>query len=229
MEIPSRNRSGAPQDEKINRGCTSLNRVWQKGKYFRDLPATMGAGQVGNADRWALLVGYRALVQAGLISYVDVIALLQSYLNESNPLVAPEVAAAFCRLHSLFVNSKLQLLAIAKKTDSTILANIGRNAKLAETNNVKIRHAFLFDGLSLVEPDNKIVAYLIRLWKQFLADRNSVDANLVSLLLRIGMRYVDAFDVALETNRPDAKLEIKSMAPIERLDEVLRTARTAQL
>jgi aminopeptidase N len=56
---------------KVNRDCRSFCRVWQKGRYFTALLTAVRERQVASADRWAVLVDYRALSQVGLVSSAD--------------------------------------------------------------------------------------------------------------------------------------------------------------
>jgi aminopeptidase N len=221
---------------KVNGSCRSFCRVWQKGRYFTQLLSAVRQKQVGNADRWALLVDYRALSSAGQVSSADVLRLLESYTDEDDPLVGSEIVSAFVNLFTLFEDSKEKIKAIAQRVLSKILANVGRSARADEPANVKSFRAVLLSTLAFHIGDEESIAYASRLWTDFLADRASVDPNLLSVTLRAGARFGNGFDTLLSFARTDANPEVKTQSmvaigfvPPERLDEVLQIGISAPL
>jgi puromycin-sensitive aminopeptidase len=219
---------------KINKECRSFCRVWQKGRYFTQLLSAVRQKQIGNADRWALLVDYRSLSQTGLVSSADVLTLLESYPDEDDHLVGTEIAGAFIYLMNLFSESKPKIAVIARAVLLKILVNIGREPGPDEEAGVKSLRNSLLSTLIFYLQDAETIEYGKSLWARFIADRSSIDTNVLPIALRAGARFCNAYDVLLQQAQSDPHSEVKTgsmvalgFSPIERLDEVLRFGQAA--
>jgi hypothetical protein len=163
------------------------------------------------------------------MSSVDVLKLLESYTDEDDSLVGGEIVSAFVNLMGLFEDSKDEIAIIAQRVLSKILNNIGRTARSDEPSDVKTLRSVLLVALVFHIKDSESIAFAKTLWTSFLADRTSVDPNLLRLTLRAGARFGEGFDALLDFARTDPNPEVKTQsmtalgfAPLDRLDEVLR-------
>jgi hypothetical protein len=127
-------------------------------------------------------------------------------------------------------------VALARPLLTRILAQIGKEGKKEEPDNIKQLRSVLLNALVFLCPDPDTIAYLVGLWNQFLTDRASVDANIYSILLRVGAAHANGFDRVLEMSRSDPNPEVKSQAgialgssPPDRTQEVLTIGLNAQL
>jgi puromycin-sensitive aminopeptidase len=220
---------------KLNKDCTSLCRVWQKGRFFTSLLAAIQAQKVSAGDKWALLVDYKALAQIGQISYVDVIKLVQNYSNETDPLVTSEVAVTLVGLVELFKTSRPKLEVFARQVLSKILDGIGMEPRSDEPTDVKALRRQLLGSLAFTAPDQRVIEYLVGLWDKFTTDRSAVDLDLVLVVLRAAAKFGNAFDIILDLSRNDPNPEVKSHAamalgssPVDKLDQVLDIGLNAQ-
>jgi puromycin-sensitive aminopeptidase len=221
---------------KLNKDCTSLCRVWQKGRFFTSLLAAIQAQKVSAGDKWALLVDYKALAQIGQISYVDVIKLVQNYGNETDPLVTSEVAMTLAGLVRLFEASRPKLEVFVRQVLVKILDGIGMEPRDGEPVAAKELRARLLGSLVFAAPDQRVIDYLVGLWEKFKTDRSAVDPDLVLVILRVAAKFGNAFDVILDLSRNDPNPEVKSQAglalgysPVDKLDQVLEIGLNAQL
>jgi hypothetical protein len=201
---------------RVNRDCTSLCRVWQKGRYFNSLLSAVREQVVTNTERWAVLVDYRALAQVGLVSSVDVLELLRSYENETDFLVIREITGALSTLYTLFEDSRAKIGAFTNDILSRLVINNERNDKVIK-------------ALIFVAGNEEWREYAKGLWSRFLVDDSSLDPNLRPLAFCIGVRDCDGFDELLALARTEENLEIRyeaidalGFAPPDRTDEVLR-------
>jgi hypothetical protein len=186
--------------------------VWQKGLYSAGLLTAVRERAVGNVDRWAVLVDYRALAQVGVVSSADVLALLRKCENKTDLLVAGEIVTALVSLWELFEDSRGEIGALAKVILSRILSKIGREAVPGENENVKPLRSRLIGTLVFLAGDGEML-----------------DPNLLSVTFRAGARYCDGFEQLLALARTDPSREVKARAPFalefappERKNEVLR-------
>jgi puromycin-sensitive aminopeptidase len=221
---------------RVNSGCQSLCRVWQQGRFFASLLDAVRARRLPPADRWAVLVDYRALAQAGAASSADVLALLASYPEEDDPLVLGEINAALHGLARLFPASRKQIAGIARTAIGGALARFGWDARPGEPSEVKPLRGALLSTLVFLVEDRDAIAFLQGLWGHFVEDRSAVDPNLLSVTFRAAARHCGAFEKLLALARTDDNPEVKSIAsialgyaPVDRLDEVLRIGLAAPL
>jgi aminopeptidase N len=221
---------------RINADSKTLCRVWQKGNFFKALLNGIENGRLSAIDRSSILLDYQALAQAGLISYTEVVALLQTYRKESNGFVAAEISRAFRQLLVLFSDPAGKLRNLARSVLKAALDGIGIEPKPGESVTAQLARSGLLWDLAFLCPEESVVNYLKQQWPLFLTDRPSLNPDIYDVVAKAGARYCDGFDELLKLNRTDPSPELKRItsqslgfSPSARTREVLELGLKAQL
>ncbi|KAH0792945.1 puromycin-sensitive aminopeptidase [Histomonas meleagridis] len=214
---------------KVNTGYYSFCRTWHKGQNLTNLLDAIKSKKLPRIDRWAILNDQRALAKIGVVSYADVIKLLENYSTEEDFLVANEVVSTFSLLLSTFVTCKPELKALGRKVLSHILNSIGREPKDNEPDTTKQLRTSLLIFLTFQCEDSDCITYGKQLYEKFKEDYTQLDPNLLAYSLRCGCLHVPgAIEYVTElskTNNPMLKAcALQSLGTVQesRIPEILQ-------
>ncbi|KAH0790622.1 puromycin-sensitive aminopeptidase isoform X2 [Histomonas meleagridis] len=192
---------------KVNSNSKAFCRVWHKGKAFTNLLSAIRTKQLNPIDRWSILNDQRALAKIGIVSYVNILELLQYYNTEDNPFVCRIIANTFRSLISLFKQHKEQLKLLGMKTFKEMINKFGLLPKENEPIDVTLLRPTLLNITTFICEDSECITFGKKLFEQFKSNVNEIDPNLIDYVMKCGVMYSeDGFEyvsnIALHSDNP---------------------------
>ncbi|MGB8601611.1 MAG: M1 family metallopeptidase, partial [Rhizomicrobium sp.] len=193
-EKPEAIETAAGQAVIVNAGQAGYYRTL----YAPGLFATIANGfaSLSAYDQMGLLSDYAALGSAGVVPATDVLELVGRAKSDMDPKVLGNVVGQVSRVVSLLKDTPdaVRAKAYGRNVLTPMLATLGWDAKHGEDNNIGVLRSQILVTLGGDIADPSIIAEARKRFVTFLADHNSLSADLRGVVFGIVARHATAAD-----------------------------------
>ena len=215
---------------KLNPNYKAFCRVWYRGDSMKKLLPAISSKSIDAIERWSIFYDSLNIARAGLMSYGDLINLLEAYSNEDDFIAASQLTGFFGQLINLFQSLKSELQNFGKKILGGILHRIGSTEKVGESPSAKQLRVEILNSLAFLCNDKEAQEAGLKLFRSFKETKKlpeNFDSNLIPFMLRCGAHYDKGsieFLWDMVNNEQNPELQCQScvavgFCPIDELDQ----------